>query len=161
MDAFGLLVDKYQGPVFNAVFHMVRSYEDAREISQEVFLKAFENLSSFNPHRKFFSWIYRIAINESINFVESRRPTGDLPRSLKSNRPDPEKSYESLETSRHVHDALDQLTPAQRSVILLRHFFHLSYREMAEVLEIPEKTVKSRLFDARRNLRDLLANKGY
>lgn len=160
VDSFGILVDKYQGPVFNVVLRMVRNYEDAREISQDVFVKAFENLRGFNREKKFFSWIYRIAINESINFIDRDRPREELPRGLATDRHDPVREYEATETGRLVHGALDEIGPDYRAVILLRHFFHLSYREIAGILEVPEKTVKSRLFDGRRLLRDLLVEKG-
>ena len=73
VEAFGNLVEKYQRPVFNVILRMVDSYEDASEISQQTFLKAFENLGRFRRERKFFSWIYRIAINESINHLNKRR----------------------------------------------------------------------------------------
>lgn len=161
VEAFGILVDRYQGPVFNVVLRMVRSYEDAKDISQDVFVKAFENLRQFDPKRKFFSWIYRIAINESINFLGKDRPQSDLPAQLTTNRPDPARAYEASETGRQLHRALDELSPDYRAVILLRHFFHLSYREMARILDIPEKTVKSRLFDGRRLLRRVLIEKGW
>src|SRR5436190_23821083 len=73
VEAFGILIERYQKPIFRAVMHMVGNYEDARELTQQVFLNAFEHLSSFDRGRKFFSWIYRIAMNESINHIRSRK----------------------------------------------------------------------------------------
>jgi len=71
--AFEVLVDKYQGPLFNVALRMTQVYADAEDITQSAFLKAFESLSSFKPGRKFFSWLYRIAVNESLNFLRAKR----------------------------------------------------------------------------------------
>jgi len=72
-EAFGVLVDRYQRIVFNLALRMVRSYDDAEEIAQTVFVKAFEKIASFNPEHRFFSWIYRMTINESINHLKRAR----------------------------------------------------------------------------------------
>ena len=73
VEAFGTLIDRYDKPVFNAILHMVGNQDDAREICQQAFMKAFEHLDSFDANRRFFSWIYKVAINESINHLKARR----------------------------------------------------------------------------------------
>lgn len=161
VEAFGELVERYQVTVFNAVYRMVRHYEDAREITQAVFLKAFRNLESFDLDRRFFSWLYRIAMNESINFNAARRPAEEIPETLPSPGRSPEDLLEASEIERHVGSALLTLTPDYRAVVVLRHFMDCSYLEAAEILQIPEKTVRSRLFSARRVLREALAEYGY
>lgn len=161
VDAFDELVDKYQKPVFNAVYRIVLHYEDAREVTQQVFMKVFENLPRFDPHRKFFSWLYRVAINESLNFVSSRRPEDGLNHDVEHPDPSPEQSLQTSETRRDVQQALTRLSIDHRVVIILKHFLHLSYREAAEILQIPEKTFKSRLFTARRELKITLEKMGY
>lgn len=160
-EAFEALVDKYHRPLFGLIHRMVGSYEDARDITQQVFLKAFEHRRSFDPHRKFFSWIYRMAINESINHIKSRKPAEVLSLELGSREPGPERRMEQEETAQTVRRALALLPPDQRAVVILRHFHHCSYRDAAEILNLPEKTVKSRLFSARQLLRETLAAKGY
>ena len=161
VDAFGQLIDRYERPVFNTVLHMVGDAEDAREVCQQVFMKAFEHLSSYDRNRKFFSWIYRVAINESINYLKARRPHEELDESLPYPIANPAERFEELEEWIYLHEAIMKLEPIYRAVIILRHFLHLSYQEAAEILTVPEKTVKSRLFTARQQLRDALQAKGY
>ena len=154
--AFGVLVDRYQEAVFNVALRMVNRYEDARDIAQTVFLKAYRNLGSYKAEYKFFSWIYRMVVNESINFLDRRRSTESLEDIYVSPEPDPHVSLETAELNRSLERSIASLSPAHRAVIILRHFEDLSYDEIAKTLQIPEKTVKSRLFSARRQLREAL-----
>lgn len=160
LDAFGMLIDRYQAPVFRIVLNMVGNYEDAKEVLQQVFMKVFEHLSSYDRNRKFFSWIYRVAVNESINHVRARRHNEPLTEEVRGSLWDPARSFEQRERDGRVRDAVAELNETYRPVVILRHFAHLSYAEIAEVLNLPEKTVKSRLFTARQLLRDALAVKG-
>ncbi len=161
LDAFGMLIDRYERPVFNAILHMVGNAEDAREICQQVFMKAFEHLDTYNANRRFFSWIYRSAINESINHLKARRPSEPLSDRLEYLRPNPAENYEEAERRDHLEKSIQTLDENYRAVLILRHFLHLSYREMADVLNVPEKMVKSRLFTARQLLRQALEAKGH
>jgi RNA polymerase sigma-70 factor (ECF subfamily) len=161
LDAFGLLIDRYERPVFNTVLHMVGDAEDAREVCQQVFMKAFEHLASYDRERKFFSWIYRMAINESINHLKARHPHEPLNERLQCPLANPAQQFEALEQGTHLHEAIMRLDSNYRAVIILRHFLHLSYGEVADVLNLPGKTVKSRLFSARQLLREALEAKGY
>lgn len=159
-EAFGNLVEKYQKPVFNVILRMVGSYEDASEIAQQVFLKAFENLPHFGRDRRFFSWIYRIAINESINHLDSRRQFDPIDPKTASTSPGPEEQLAAAERSAALQEAIAALKPEYRSAVILRHLLHCSYRDAAEILDVPEKTLKSRLFTARQLLRDALTARG-
>jgi RNA polymerase sigma-70 factor (ECF subfamily) len=161
LDAFGSLIERYQRPVFNTVLHMVGDAEDAREVCQQAFMKAFEHLSSYDRDRKFFSWIYRVAVNESINFIKARRPHESLNENLEHPRPNPAEHFQELEQWTHLHEAIMKLEPNYRAVVILRHFIHLSYREVSDILNLPEKTVKSRLFTARQLLREALEARGH
>ncbi len=161
IDAFGSLIERYQRPVFNTVLHMVGDPEDAREVCQQAFMKAFEHLSSYDRDRKFFSWIYRVAVNESINYLKSRKPHESLSGQLEHPRANPAEQFEELEQFTHLHEAIMNLEPHYRAVIILRHFVHFSYQEIADILKVPEKTVKSRLFTARQLLREALEAKGH
>ena len=160
-EAFGELITRYQRPVFNTVLHMVGDTEDAREVCQQAFMKAFVHLASFDRDRKFFSWIYRVAVNESINFIKARRPHEELDESYEHPRANPAKEFEELEEWRHLHEAILELEPNYRAVVILRHFVHFSYDEIAAILKLPEKTVKSRLFTARQQLREALEARGH
>ena len=154
IEAFGTLIERYQRPIFAAALHMVGNYEDARELTQQVFMKAFEHLSKFDRSRRFFSWLYRIAVNESINHLRSRHqfePLDDESPGFPSVSP-----VESFERCRSVREAVLALKPEHRAVIVLRHFMDCSYEDAAEVLQLPVKTVRSRLFSARQVLRRAL-----
>ena len=158
--AFEKLVLRYQRPVYNAALRMLRHPDDACDVVQTVFLKAYEHLADFDPRYRFYSWIYRIALNESINQLSGRRRTGPVPEDAPSDGPGPDESLDSLQAARHVQAALVTLPEQYRAVIVLRHFLDCSYTDMAEILELPEKTVKSRLFSARQLLRSALQHPG-
>ena len=158
--AFDRLVMRYQKPVFNAALRMLRNPEDARDVAQTVFLKVFEHLSQFDPNLKFYSWLYRIALNESINYLGHLKPTEAISGHEVDRAAGVERQVESEQTSRVIEQALMRIQPKHRAVIVLRHFQQLSYQDMAEILELPEKTVKSRLHTARLQLRELLLENG-
>lgn len=155
-----LLVYRYQRPVFNAAMRVTGDQEEAKDVTQVVFMKAFEKLGSFDPSRRFFSWIYRIAVNESLNRVRSngREVTDDhsVDEAPSSENTDPERIVGRQETDAVVQSALMRLRVDDRVIIMLRHFSDCSYRDIAEILDIPEKTVKSRLFTARQRLQTVL-----
>ena len=154
--AFEPLVERYHGPLFRVAARMLGSREEARDVTQTTFLKAYQALATCDRQRKFFSWIYRILVNECLNTLRARRQFTDLDRSLAAPAPAAD-AVESAETRMRVRRALLQLTPDQRDVIVLRHFAEMRYEQMAAALGIPEKTVKSRLFTARQRLCELLA----
>jgi RNA polymerase sigma-70 factor, ECF subfamily len=154
--AFELLVVRYQRVLFTVAFRLTGDYEDARDAVQNVFVRAFEKLHTYDPSRPFFSWLYRIAINESLNLRRARRPHEPLAASLGMGH-SPADPVERAELSQRVHGALRKLTSDQREVVILRHFAELNYDEIARALGIPQKTVKSRLFSARERLQHLLS----
>ena len=158
--AYGRLIDAHQGVLFNLAFRMVNDLEDARDLTQIVFIKAYENLSTFERGRKFFSWIYRIMVNESLNWIARRKAVEPLDEGMETPELGPDRIAESNEMNGIIEEALTELSIDHRQVILLRHFAQLSHQEMSELLEIPEKTVKSRLFTARRILGDILTKRG-
>ncbi len=161
-NAFGQLVDAYQGKLYNAAYRITGSSADAMDATQGAFVKAYENLHTFDPSRRFFSWIYRIALNEALNILDGRRAVADVEEDdLPGAMEDPEEACQEAEDGRCIHRALQHLTADQRTVLVLRHFQGLSYHEMGEVLGINEKTVKSRLFAARQSLRAALLDQGY
>ena len=158
-ESFERLISRYEKAIFNAAYRILRDYEDAKDVTQNVFLKAFQNLEHFDAKRRFFSWIYRIALNESINLCKSRRRL-EAVEDTRVEENTPEKLMRSSELGGVVQAALMSLGFEYRVVIVLRHFNDCNYQEMSEILEIPEKTVKSRLFTARALLRNSLAKKG-
>ena len=155
-DAFERLVIRYQRPVFNVALRMLRNRQDALDVAQTAFLKAFEHLGDYDPAFRFYSWLYRIAINESLNTLALRKPLGELDAHTADEGPDPDRLAEGAQTLDAIEDALMRVSPELRTVLILRHIAQLSYEEIAETLALPEKTVKSRLHSARERLREHL-----
>lgn len=158
--AYGKLIGSYERVLYNVALRMVRDREDAKDLTQTVFIKAYENLSTFDRGRKFFSWIYRIMVNESLNLLARRRRSEPLDETMASPNRGPDHDAEEREVNGLLEEAIAELKPDYRQAILLRHFAQLSYEEMSEALEVPEKTVKSRLFTARRLLGEILERRG-
>jgi RNA polymerase sigma-70 factor, ECF subfamily len=157
--AFAALVVRYQKPLFNVAFWIVRRVEDANDVTQEVFLKVAERLNEYDPQYKFFSWIYRIAVNESLNMLRrnGREETLDEERDLPAaDSADPERQAGDAQLSRRIRGALMHMMADDRMVLSLRHFSECSYQQIGQILQLDEKTVKSRLFEARQRLRGML-----
>ncbi|HEX5131315.1 MAG TPA: sigma-70 family RNA polymerase sigma factor [Candidatus Krumholzibacteria bacterium] len=159
--AFEALVRKYEKPLYNVAFRMLRDRDDAMDVVQTVFVKAYEKLGSFDPKREFFSWIYRIAINESINASNRTKRMDEYESGVTAALPPSQEARRHEEIlSEEIERAIAVLKLDYRMVIVLKHFHDFSYQEMAEVLGIEEKTVKSRLFSARQQLKDILSSRG-
>lgn len=168
--AYRGLVEKYQQRVYQMVYGMVRNQEDGRDITQDAFVKAYNNLHRFRLESSFYTWIYRIAMNLAIDFLRkrARRGTTEFDETIASRDADggiseahnsegPAKTFERKQLYNRIMDALQELPEDQRQVVLLRELEGLSYKEIAEVMEIPEGTVMSRLYYARKKLQKLLA----
>ncbi|HEX7879051.1 MAG TPA: sigma-70 family RNA polymerase sigma factor [Candidatus Eisenbacteria bacterium] len=158
--AFELLVDRYQTVLFNLALRILGDHDDARDVVQTAFMKAFQKLDSFCPEHRFFSWIYRIGMNESLNLRKRRRPMESIDGRIMDPARDPAAQFAEGGRRDTVQAALMQLTLDYRTVVVLRHFADLSYQEIGAMLGVPEKTVKSRLFTARRLLEEYLVRKG-
>jgi len=158
--AYGELVERHQKAIFNAALRMVRDYDEARDIVQEVFIKAYERLNEFKPEYKFFSWIYKMTINQSINLLKRSKNQVPLNPEMKASGKTPESDWREKRMEKSLENAIATLSIKHRVVIVLRHFADLSYRELSFVLDIPERTVKSRLFAARQQLGKVLSRKG-
>jgi len=159
--AFETLVRRYQAQIFNLALRMLKNREDASDITQTVFVKAYEKLDSYDPKHQFFSWIYRIAINESINFSNKQKRVDEYESGVTAfQKLTPEDNYRNGELGEKIARAIKSLKIEHRLVLVLKHYHDFSYQEMSEVLGIPEKTVKSRLFTGRQRLKELLTSEG-
>lgn len=154
--AFEPIVRRYQRVLFSVARRMLGNHEDAMDATQNVFVRAYQRLDTFDPDRRFFSWIYRIAVNECLNARRSRRPDEALADALTDEGASPLDTVAAMERSASIDAALVNLSEEHRLVVVLRHFAELSYTEISEAIGVPEKTVKSRLFDARQRLGMLL-----
>jgi RNA polymerase sigma-70 factor (ECF subfamily) len=150
-EAFAPLVRRYERVLYNVAARMLGDREEARDVTQEVFLKAYQKLGTFDPRYRFFSWVYRIVVNESLN-VRSRRPPV-VPLELEpAGGGSPEEALQNRERRDRLQSALACLRPDDREVLVLRHFAELSYAEIGDAIGVAEKTVKSRLHEARQRL---------
>lgn len=149
------LVNRYHRSVFNVALRMLGNVQDAEDVTQTVFGNAFAALDSYDPRYRFFSWIYRMTVNESLNTVKRRRNVVSLDGTFDVPAPGAI-SQSAAEAEERVGSALMELKPDDRAVVVLRHFVSFSYEEISDVLGVPVKTVKSRLFTARERLRQSL-----
>lgn len=159
-EAASELVDRYQRRLFNVAYRMLGNQQDAEDVTQTVFGNVFVSLETYDPRYRFFSWIYRMTVNESLNAIKRRKQMVTLEDHLAI----PAAGIatdNALEVEEHVGKALLRLTPDDRTVVVLRHFAHFSHEEIGEVLGVPAKTVKSRLFTACDRLRSLLIAQGH
>jgi RNA polymerase sigma-70 factor, ECF subfamily len=163
-EAFGVLVGRYQRRVVGVALAVVHNQDDALELAQETFVRAYENLSSFESRSSFSTWLYRIAANLAIDlrrregrhsFVRGDEAESEIDR-LPSPIGDSFAEFSRIELNHRLRSALDELTPEHRAVILLREVEGLGYEEISEVLQCPRGTVMSRLHYARNKLRSIL-----
>ncbi len=165
VQAFGVLVERYKERAYMVALGFLRNPDDAMDLSQEAFVKAFRAMKRFREGQEFYPWFYAILRNACFNHL--RRAKVRKERSLEQAQeygfdvpdrgPDPAAYTELEERKRLVRQEIEHLDPVHREIILLRHFECLSYKDIARVLECPVGTVMSRLYAARRALRALLA----
>ena len=153
--AFEALVSRHQRALYTVACRMLGNREEARDAVQSAFIKAYEHLGSFDPRHRFFSWIYRIVVNECLNLLRARRPIDELSPALAA-QGTPFDVAADGQRARQVQAALLKLSPDARAVVVMRHYGELSYDEIGVALGVPSKTVKSRLYDARQRLGEML-----
>jgi len=158
--AFEMLVTSYERVVYATASRMLGNAEDARDVTQTVFVKAWQALDSFDPMHRFFSWIYRITVNESLNMIRARRPSAPVDDALPAGGAAPDDDVHASELREAMRAAMLELSDDYRQVIVLRHGMNHSYQEIARMIGVPEKTVKSRLYTARQLLAQALRRRG-
>ncbi len=170
-DAFRVLVERYQRKILSVAMGMLHNQDDALEVTQEAFVKAYGNLDRFKGESSFYTWLYRIVVNLSIDRRRRERRHGtvsledrpgggeDLEVDLPSQRlSDPYQQASSHELGGRIREAIEDLTPDQKAVILLREVEGLSYDEISQVMQCPKGTVMSRLHYARKVLQEKLSD---
>lgn len=172
-EAFEALVLEHQNKVYSLALRMVGNEEDARDMAQEAFIRAFSSLTGFRGDSKFSVWLYRLTSNICIDFLRSRAKkrtvsmtwtddegddAGEL--EIPDERFSPEEQFDRTSIRESVQRGLDSLSPQYREILVLREINGLSYEEIGRVLGIEEGTVKSRIFRARKKLCDFLLREG-
>jgi RNA polymerase sigma-70 factor, ECF subfamily len=168
-EAFGPLVEHYKKKAYCVALGYVRNSDDALELSQVAFIKAYRSIRHFDNSKSFFPWFYSILRNTCLNHLNTRKmrkengledlPEGSQQQVFVDER-NPEESFRQAELRRIMAEAIMKLKPRDREIILMQHFHELPYAEIAEALNIPIGTVMSRLYNARTALRKLLEKSG-
>src|SRR5271168_1478951 len=169
LEAFNELINRYERKIYRLAKHITQNDEDAEDVLQETFLKAYEHLGDFQGQSKFYTWIVRIAVNESLMKLRKRKSDRSVPldepvdtgedtvvREIAVWEENPEQKYSREELGQILDEAVEGLRPAFRTVFVLRDIEELSTEETAEALGISVPAVKSRLLRARLQLREKL-----
>jgi RNA polymerase sigma-70 factor (ECF subfamily) len=166
-NAFRILVEKHSKPIFHLCFRYLNNAEDAEEVAQDVFIKLQENITSYEPRAKLSTYLYRIAVNRSLNKIRDRKvkkwvSLEHVPsvthESNSFSKFNPDDMLELKEKQQAVRKAIDTLPGNQRTAVLLHRFQGLSYTEIAEVMQCSVSAVESRLFRAKQSLSKKLQN---
>lgn len=167
-EAYRNILERYRGPIFSVIYRMVRNRPQTEDLVQETFIKAFASLESFNEEYAFSTWLYKIAVNNCIDYFRKKRlatfpidkpiksKNGEFQREFPDNTNSPEKKLLSKEKRNIIEEAIAELPEKYRISIILRHSEDRSYEEISEILEIPLGTVKARIFRAREMLKKKL-----
>ncbi|MBN1352483.1 sigma-70 family RNA polymerase sigma factor [candidate division KSB1 bacterium] len=170
-NAYAAILDKYKGPISSLIYRMVKNREETEDLVQEAFIKAFNSLASFNEQYAFSTWLYKIAVNNCIDFFRKKRlrlysldkpmesKDGEVQREFPDTTFAADKLVLSKERSTLIQEAIDSLPEKYRISIVLRHNEERSYEEIAEIMQIPLGTVKARIFRAREMLKKELKDK--
>ena len=166
VSSFELLVIRYQKRIFNVVFRVVRDRDAVEDLAQETFLNAFKSIRSFKGGSSFYTWLYRIAANVSINYLAKRNKasfadeelleTEEVSKRVSGGELSPERGVQNQETAKAIREAVNLLPSDIRQAVILREFDGLSYEEIAEVMDCPIGTVRSRIFRGREMLKEKL-----
>ena len=171
LGAYDELVRRYQERIYATIYHMTSNHEDANDIAQDAFIKAYQALKSFKGGSSFYTWLYRIAVNKTINFLKQRKnrhhfSLNDIDFNAE-NDPDlvalisdktPLRNVGLAELQKKLNEALHKLSEPHRMVVVLHDVQGLSHEDIAEIMDCNIGTVRSRLFYARRKLAALLAD---
>ena len=172
-NAFGTLVRRYQRRIFRLAFHLVRTGAEAEDVTQETFVRAYQALDRFDGRSEPFTWLYRIAVNLSLNTIRARKATRDSTPSddpriealLTETRPsqgsDPAAQSHQRQLAVALCDGIDKLSDTLRTTLILVCIDGVGHDEAAKVLGCPEGTVAWRVHEARRKLREYLAERGF
>jgi RNA polymerase sigma-70 factor, ECF subfamily len=162
-DAFDILIKRYQGIIYNYIFKITLSKEDTEDIIQEVFIKTYENLYRLENRDKFYSWLFKIAVNSMNSLLKGKKQYASLEDvillNIKCNVKDtPEEILQIKEDNIQLLKRLSVLSEEQKNAVILKYVQGFSYREVGEILGIKEETIKTKIFRAKKKLHDLNKN---
>lgn len=151
------LVRRHQIKIHDLCYKILRNYDDAKDMAQETFLKAYRKINKFGGRSKFSTWLYRIAVNNCLNFIKKRRPTEELFEEITgSKQDDPVQIYKNKKFREMIYAAVGKLPKVQKAVFTLRTLQDFSYQEISDILKKPVSTIKVNHHLAVKNLRNRL-----
>jgi len=156
VDAYNTLVSRWEQRMYNYLLRITGSPEDSMDLSQEVFLKAYQKLASLDDAGRFGPWLYRIAHNEAISHLRRQRPEGSM-EEVEAAMPPPSPRMAPVEVTLAVEAALARLSPEQREAVVLKVYEGFKFDEIADILECPASTIKSRVYTGLELLKEMLA----
>lgn len=164
-DAFAELVKRYEKQIFSLAYRLIGDYDEAADLAQEAFIRIYQMLHRYDPEKRFFSWMYRVAQNTCLNAMQ-RRPSNVVPveraeeyfsDTAAGEAAEPERDYLNREIRRNIDRAISELPDNYRDIIYLRYIEDLSYQQIADKLGLPVSTIETRLFRGRKLLQQKLA----
>ncbi len=159
-EPFDELVRRHEVKVHNLCYKMLKNYDDAKDMAQETFLKAYRNIKNFDGRSKFTTWLYRIAVNNCINFMKKEHPSEVIKDEiLEIPKDDPVEQYKKKKMKEVIYNAISKLPEVQKSVFTLRALEELPYQEISVILNKPVNTVKVNYHLAVKNLKNYLKGK--
>lgn len=172
VESFERLITEHQKRIFNVAYRMLGNLEDANDVTQETLVKAYRGIANFKEESSFSTWLYRIVNNACIDFIRKNRKTniiyldreyeteeGSYKIQLGNNEDTPEQLLEKKEVQKLIHESINELGYDHKKIIILRDIEHFSYKEIAQILDCPEGTIKSRISRARNNLKAIIKEK--
>lgn len=172
IEAFETLIQSHQKKVYNIALRMTKNPDDAEELSQDAFVRAFTSISKFRGDSKFSTWMYRITVNVCTDFLRKRNKTISLsieqgaavgederPLQIEEDGPGPSELSEKKQLKELVRDAMDSLSDEHREVLVLRDLMDMPYKDIANTLNVNEGTIKSRINRARENLKKIITQR--
>lgn len=152
-EAFRIIIERYQKPIFNMAFRMCGDYDEAADLAQEAFLQVYRVLDKYDPNKKFFSWMYRVSHNICINVLNKKPKNIISMDEVQENRlysedplTQPEKYYSNRELRQNIDSAIMNLPDTYHDVIYMRFVHNLSYQEIADVMNLPISTIETRIY---------------
>jgi RNA polymerase sigma factor (sigma-70 family) len=160
VEPFDELVRRNEVKIHDLCYKMVRNYDDAKDLAQETFIKAYRKINKFDGRSKFSTWLYRIAVNNSLNFLKKQKPTVEIFEEIMSlGQDDPVQRYKSKKLRELINKNVAKLPNVQRAVFTLRTLEDMSYQEISEILKKPVSTIKVNHHLAVKNLRNYMKGK--
>jgi len=169
---FEELVDRYKDKVYNMTRHMTGNPQEAQDLAQEIFLLIYKNIGSFRGESSLSTWIHRVSLNRCLDWQRKQRilsplfsnkeeeDSGDLMDRLPNRQPTPEEQFVRKEQIREIHKAIRSLPEKYQKVIILYHFQQMSYQEIADILDLPVRTVETQLYRGKQKIREVLSQPG-